>query len=428
MNFILNNKLATFLIFLILYCLFNYQLNTMVEGFDPDGRYIKNRATGKVRIASSKEIANADSTVANAMEAREVSEAATKEVARDREIALDAKTPTQQKEATETGALARKVDAIDGDAGQEAEKAAAAEMSALLDRPRAETGARGDALGGGSKMAQAAAAAAAKLSKMAMASTMKDVKRAQDIAIENLQGSVSSSKGIEKKLANVSANYGLADQGEGFGGVTGAGSEVSGSAKNNSKELIKQRDRVAGQLPCKERCEYLYDNQTGYICDSGNCICKVKKDNINFSNLPGEASAEGGAEEPPPTKSDAPKFAKEKALHEGAVCVGYADNKVLLKEWYGAQKWTPSACKAKCKETEGCKFYSSRLNDNGACMLFSNCPKQRSDGGYKGYNVYAVGDTEGFRSGFSDSEKNESKYIYRIHGKCDAEEMSAGEA
>ena len=427
MNFILNNKLATFLIFMIFYCLFNYQLK---EGFDVNGRYIKNRKTGKVRVASSKEIKDADAAVASAMEEREVSEAAKNELKFDRAEKLNEKTPAQQKKEIE-GAGGRFVEKIDGETGQSMEKAQGEALTELQDKGTlAETGSRLKVAD--NKMVAKAAEAAKKLSKMAMASTMKDVARAQDAAIENLRASVTSSKGIAKKAAGVAASYGLADQGEGFNGVVGAGSEVSGSAKY-SKAVIKQRDRVATQLPCKKRCKYLYDDQTAYICDSGNCICKIERDGKYFreSGISARASEQHSSDEP--TKSGAAEPAEtkpssEKPLYKGAVCVGIGDNKVRLKEWYAAQKWTPSACKAKCKETKGCKFYSSRLNDNGACILYSDCPKQRSDGEYEKYNVYAVGDTEGFRSGFSIPEENKSKYLYRIHGKCDTTEIDRGDA
>ena len=287
---------------MIFYCLFNYHLQ---EGMNSSGQVVIDRKTGVARPATKKDIEaregmqkkmveqqKAASAPGGAMDKAEkkqkIQQAAEKELSRDREIALSEKTPTQKKEAIESSALSRMVESIDGKSGQETERKAAAQMASIVDSPEGETGERGEALGTGGGMAEEARAAAANLSTIAMKDTMKKVAEAQNAAVENLTSSISQSKNLDKKLSGVAKNYGLASQGEGVDGVVGAGSEVSGSTKN-SNELIKQRDRIAARFGCEERCKYLYDDQTGFLCDSGNCICKINRDKKELLKLPGEA-------------------------------------------------------------------------------------------------------------------------------------------
>ena len=131
-------------------------------------------------------------------------------------------------------------------------------------------------------MAKKAAQAAKDLASTAMSSTMRDVAKAQDVAIQNLRASVTSSKKTEKKIGEIASSFGLSSQK--YGGLSGQGSQVA----KNSKELIKQRDRLAAQLSCEERCKYLYDKDTGFLCDSGNCICKILKHKKHLLKLPRE--------------------------------------------------------------------------------------------------------------------------------------------
>ena len=305
MNFIFNNKLAIFLIFMMFYCLFNYHLQEGMEvKIDKETGQAKQKTKedikaqsdlqNKIRESALKkqaELSKPGGAMDQAEEKQKIQQAAEKELSHDRKAALSAKTPTQQKKITESSALSRMVESIDGEKGKKTEENAARDMSALLDKeeaPDADSGERAKALGTGGGMAEEARKAAANLSTIAMKDTMKKVAEAQNAAVENLTSSISQSKNLDKKLSGVAKNYGLASQGEGVDGVVGAGSEVSGSTKN-SNELIKQRDRIAARFGCEERCKYLYDDQTGFLCDSGNCICKINRDKKELLKLPGEA-------------------------------------------------------------------------------------------------------------------------------------------
>ena len=339
MNFIFNNKLAIFLIFLIFYCLFNYHLQ---EG--NTGQIKIDRETGQSKPATEKDIESqkklqegmkklqreasdkhgltmeeaqkaadaakllSEKKEKDEQEKKKVQEAAEKELKHDREAALSAKTPTEQKKATEGSALQRMVESIDGETGQNMEKKAASEMSKLLDKkkgesaPEADTGARAKALGARDegdegdednktalKMEEEAEQRIQKMAESLKEKVFPDIAKLQNNAIEKLKASNTQSKNIEKKLSGVAKSYGLASQGKGFQGVKG--NQRSGftgkSRKWNPKELIKQRDRVAARFGCQERCKYLYDDETDFLCDSGSCICKINRDKKKLLRLPG---------------------------------------------------------------------------------------------------------------------------------------------
>ena len=312
MNFIFNNKLAIFLIFMIFYCLFNYHLQ--------EGMEVKiDKATGeakqktkedikaqsdlqnKIRESALKkqaELSKPGGAMDQAVEKQKVQQAAEKELSHDRKAALSAKTPTQQKKITESSALSRMVESIDGEKGKKTEENAARDMSALLDKeeaPDADSGERAKALGTGGGMAEEARKAAANLSTIAMKDTMKKVAEAQNAAVENLTSSISQSKNLDKKLSGVAKSYGLASQGKEVDGVVGAVSDKTSGfmgkcQKWKPKALIKQRDRIAARFGCQERCKYLYDDQTDFLCDSGNCICKINRDKKELLKLPGSAN------------------------------------------------------------------------------------------------------------------------------------------
>ena len=306
MNFIFNNKLAIFLIFMIFYCLFNYHLQ--------EGMEVKiDKATGEAKPATKedikakndlrekmiklqKKVSAPGGAMDQAVEKQKVQQAAEKELSHDRKAALSAKTPTQQKKTTESSALSRMVETIDGEKGKKTEENAARDMSALLDKaPDADSGERAKALGTGGGMAEEARKAAANLSTIAMKDTMKAVAQAQNAAVENLTSSVAQSKNLDKKLSGVAKSYGLASQGKEVDGVIGAVSDKTSGfmgkcQKWKPKELIKQRDRIAARFGCQERCKYLYDDQTDFLCDSGNCICKINRDKKELLKLPGSAN------------------------------------------------------------------------------------------------------------------------------------------
>ena len=328
MNFIFNNKLAIFLIFMMFYCLFNYTISGFQEGYDvkidkttgeakqktKEDIIAQTDMQNKLRKAAFKkqaELSKPGGAMDQAEEKQKIQQAAEKELSHDRKAALSAKSATQQKKATEGSALARMVESIDGETGQEMEKAALKNLSESVDKttktedenksaeaPDANTGERGKALGTGGGMAEEARKAAANLSTIAMKDTMKAVAQAQNAAVENLTSSVAQSKNLDKKLSGVAKSYGLASQGDEADeadAVVGA-ENTSGFVRNkcqkwSPKELIKQRDRVANRFGCQERCKYLYDDQTGFLCDSGNCICKINRDKKELLKLPGSAMA-----------------------------------------------------------------------------------------------------------------------------------------
>ena len=300
MNFIVDNKFAIFLSFMIFYCLFNYRLQ---EGYD-NKTLKQNIKTKEVTVANEEDKKAANKARENAetirnelkpqtdeiMENQDVEKSAEAELDRDRDIALEKAGTKQEQEAKIKKALSesRKVEAIDGKKGQEMEQKAAEDMKKLLNKgsPEPETNARlshsaakqqkNDA---DTEMAKKAAQAAKDLASTAMSSTMRDVAKAQDVAIENLRASVTSSKKTEKKIGEIASSFGLSSQK--YGGLSGQGSQVA----KNSKE---QRDRLAAQLSCEERCKYLYDKDTGFLCDSGNCICKILKHKKHLLKLPRE--------------------------------------------------------------------------------------------------------------------------------------------
>ena len=299
MNFIVDNKFAIFLSFMIFYCLFNYRLQ---EGYD-NKTLKQNIKTKEVTVANEEDKKAANKARENAetirnelkpqtdeiMENQDVEKSAEAELDRDRDIALEKAGTKQEQEAKIKKALSesRKVEAIDGKKGQEMEQKAAEDMKKLLNSPEPETNARlshsaakQQKNAADTEMAKKAAQAAKDLASTAMSSTMRDVAKAQDVAIENLRASVTSSKKTEKKIGEIASSFGLSSQK--YGGLSGQGSQVA------SKGLIKQRDRLAAQLSCQERCKYLYDKNTGYLCDSGNCICKILKHKKHLLKLPGQ--------------------------------------------------------------------------------------------------------------------------------------------
>ena len=303
MNFIVDNKFAIFLSFMIFYCLFNYRLQ---EGYD-NKTLKQNIKTKEVTVANEEDKKAANKARENAetirnklkpqtdeiMENQDVEKSAEAELDRDREISLEKAGTKQEQEAKIKKALSesRKVEAIDGKKGQEIEQKAAEDMKKLLNKgsPEPETNARlshsaakQQKNAADTEMAKKAAQAAKDLASTAMSSTMRDVAKAQDVAIENLRASVTSSKKTEKKIGEIASSFGLSSQK--YGGLSGQGSQVA----KNSKGLIKQRDRLAAQLSCQERCKYLYDKNTGYLCDSGNCICKILKHKKHLLKLPGQ--------------------------------------------------------------------------------------------------------------------------------------------
>jgi hypothetical protein len=82
------------------------------------------------------------------------------------------------------------------------------------------------------------------------------------------------------------------------------------------------------------------------------------------------------------------------AFKGGAVCAAEGDTtNGYIKDFFdetGTRQLPPSACKSKCSETDGCNFYSTRMNDYGGCMLFSSCDNPTSAGGLNAYNTYAM--------------------------------------
>ena len=329
MNFIFNNKLAIFLIFLIFYCLFNYTISGFQEGMevkinDETGAAeqkdegdikaekdlqnsiredaIKKQAQIRDKaLETQKELSKPGGAMDQAEEKQKIQKAAEAELKHDREAALSAKTQTEQKKATESSALGRMVESIDGETGQEMEKAALKNLSESVDKtrktedenksaesPDADSGERAKALGTGG-IAEEAKAAAEQLSTIAMKETMQKVAQLQTEAVDSINKSNSHSKNLDKKLSGVAKSYGLASQGKGFRGVRGnqRSGFVGKCQRWNPKELIKQRDRVAARFGCKERCKYLYDDKTGFLCDSGSCICKINSNNKKLLKLPG---------------------------------------------------------------------------------------------------------------------------------------------
>lgn len=280
MNFILNNKLAIFLIFTIFYCLFNYQL---IEGLD-GGRYIKNRETGEVRLATSKEIAVADSTVEKFMTTRELDEAVKSEKRWDQTKAMDKNAEDWKKELEKKelekkklvknvvnekgGAIKRLVENIDGEKGQAIEQAAADQMKSIV-----ETGPTNQ---------QGTDEIAAQSSDDVVAESLKHVKKLQTDAFErakkHTEDAMAQSKIFNEKLFGTQGDatdqskeekenpYTLASQGENE--IKGAGSDVA--------KLKKQRDSLARELSCEGRCKLLYE--TSFICNNGDCLCENGED------------------------------------------------------------------------------------------------------------------------------------------------------
>jgi len=65
----------------------------------------------------------------------------------------------------------------------------------------------------------------------------------------------------------------------------------------------------------------------------------------------------------------------------------------FIKDFFdstGTRQLPPAICKTKCAETAGCKFYSTRMNDMGGCMLFSSCDNPDSEGGLNAYNTWSM--------------------------------------
>ena len=317
---------------MIFYCLFNYTISGFQEGMkvkinDETGAAeqkdegdikaekdlqnsiredaIKKQAQIRDKaLETQKELSKPGGAMQKAEEKQKIQQAAAAEVSHNRKAELAAKTSTEQKKATESSALGRMVESIDGKTGQEMEKAALKNLSESVDKtrktedenksaPDADTGERAKALGTGAGtgggMAEEAKAAAEQLSTIAMKETMQKVAQLQTDAVESIKNSDSHSRNLDKKLSGVSKSYGLASQGKGLGGVRGnQRSGFVGKCKRwNPKELIKQRDRVAARFGCKERCKYLYDDETDFLCDSGSCICKINSDKKELLRLPG---------------------------------------------------------------------------------------------------------------------------------------------
>ena len=91
-----------------------------------------------------------------------------------------------------------------------------------------------------------------------------------------------------------------------------------------------------------------------------------------------DCNAAGGQWGPPP-------------LHAG-VCAAEGGTG-FIKDFFDntySRQLQVSTCEAKCKATSGCKFWSTRMNDMGGCMLFSSCDSPRTDGGYGAYNTYTT--------------------------------------
>ena len=269
---------------MIFYCLFNYRLQ---EGYD-NKTLKQNIKTKEVTVANEEDKKAANKARENAetirnelkpqtdeiMENQDVEKSAEAELDRDREIALEKAGTKQEQEAKIKKALSES-------------RKAAEDMKKLLNSPEPETNARlshsaakQQKNAADTEMAKKAAQAAKDLASTAMSSTMRDVAKAKDVAIENLRASVTSSKKTEKKIGEIASSFGLSSQK--YGGLSGQGSQVA------SKGLIKQRDRLAAQLSCQERCKYLYDKDTGFLCDSGNCICKILKHKKHLLKLPRE--------------------------------------------------------------------------------------------------------------------------------------------
>ena len=242
MNFILNNKLAIFLIFIIFYCLFNYRLK---EGL-ASSRIIKNRKTGEMRFATKKEITDADANVASAMEARKINE------------------------AKSLGAAGRLVENIDGKKGQAIEQAAADEMRALATSKQQAT------------EVATKQNAAKQATKLASENVSKETQKMKKIVKKMQDDAASRAKKLTNKLQSFGESvkdatpFGLASQGESFNGVVGAGCRRGAS----SKELRRQRNNLASELPCEERCKTLYGKNTAHLCESNNCVCKINREYI----------------------------------------------------------------------------------------------------------------------------------------------------
>jgi len=107
-----------------------------------------------------------------------------------------------------------------------------------------------------------------------------------------------------------------------------------------------------------------YNNQVNQICTT--------------RNSPQQCAQAGGDWGTPP-------------LYKG-MCVAEGGTG-FIKDFFdgtGSRKLPPSVCEAKCKATEGCKFYSSRMNDMGGCMLFSSCDNPTTTGGAAAYDTWGI--------------------------------------
>ena len=90
----------------------------------------------------------------------------------------------------------------------------------------------------------------------------------------------------------------------------------------------------------------------------------------------------------------------------------------FIKDFFdstGTRQLPVSACKAKCKSTNGCKFWSTRMGDYGGCMLFSSCGNPRSDGGYGAYNTYSIGEEGQMEANYKEGQaKQDVKKITKL--------------
>ena len=241
--------LVAFLIFIILYCLFNYQL---IEGFPNQIKV--DRATGIATPATQEDISTRNAIEQMAMETREINETI--------------KMGNQYDRMESMGAAKRMVENIDGEKGKAMEEKAAKEMKSIIDtgsRPLMPT-----------PKQRKTDQIAAQNSLNAVSKVQEQVKKLQDDAMKRSKKLTKELQAFGKEaikstpLMEAANPFSSAKQNP-FSLATQDENEIKGAGSDITK-LKKQRNDLANELSCEKRCKLLY-NAT-FICDNGDCLCK----------------------------------------------------------------------------------------------------------------------------------------------------------